>query len=336
MKALLSVLPGGPELLELRDVTAPVAGPGQAVVEVKACGVNFPDVLMIEDRYQDRIPRPFAPGGEVAGVVVGVGKDVTRVRPGDRVLGDLGWGGMSEQVAIDANRLLRLPAEMPYDEAAAFLITYGTAYFALKERAGLHSGESLLVLGAAGGVGLAAIQLGKAMSARVVAAASSPEKLELCRQNGADDTLIYPRTRLDSEGRKALATAFKGKASPDGFDVVFDAVGGDYAESALRAIAWEGRFLVIGFASGEIPRVALNLPLLKGCAILGAWWGPWVDRDRERHRRRCDELFALYERGLIRPFVSERYPLAQGAQAIQRLSSRQAMGKVVVTMGDLN
>ena len=334
MKALLSKEAGGPGTLVLEDVAAPEAKPGQAVIAVKAAGVNFPDVLIIEDKYQFKPPRPFTPGGEIAGVVKDVGEGVTRVRPGDRVLGSLLWGGMAEEVAIDAAGLIEIPDSMPFDEAAAFIMTYGTSWHALKDRARLHPGETLLVLGAAGGVGLAAVELGKAMGARVIAAASSEAKVEFCKARGADVGVAYGRGPLDREAQRRLTEAFKQAAGPDGADVILDVVGGDYAEPALRSIAWEGRYLVVGFAGGAIPRIPLNLALLKGCDIRGVFWGAWLERNSHRNLQNAAELIALYQAGRIRPTISERFPLDRAAQAIERLASRAAMGKIVVTVGE--
>jgi NADPH2:quinone reductase len=332
MKALLSKVVGGPETLVLEDLPSPEAKPGFAVVDVKACGVNFPDTLIIVDKYQFKPERPFAPGGEVAGVVKSVGEGVTHVKPGDRVLGNTGWGGMAEELALEAGRLVKIPDTMPFDEAAAFIMTYGTSWHALKDRANLQPGQSLLVLGAAGGVGLAAVELGKAMGARVIAAASTEEKVELCKRHGADAGVVYGRGPFDRDGQKALAGLFKDACGANGADVIYDAVGGDYAEPALRSIAWEGKYLVVGFAAGDIPKIPLNLALLKGCDIVGVFWGAWVGRNPKLHRASVSELFELYEAGKIKPYVSERFPLSKAADAIAHLASRKAMGKVVVTV----
>jgi NADPH2:quinone reductase len=332
MKALLSTQVGGPDTLVLEDLPSPEAGPGAAVVQVKACGVNFPDVLIIEDKYQFKPERPFAPGGEVAGIVTAVGGGVSNVKVGDRVLGSTGWGGMAQEIAIDAGRLVKIPDAMPFDEAAAFIMTYGTSHHALKDRARLQPGQTLLVLGAAGGVGLAAVELGKTMGARVIAAASSQEKVDLCLRHGADAGLVYGRGPFDRDGQKALAEQFKQACGPAGPDVIYDAIGGDYAEPALRSIAWEGKYLVVGFAAGEIPKIPLNLTLLKGCEIVGVFWGAWVAKNPGRHADSVAELLGLYAAGKIRPFVSARFPLERGADAIRHLASRQAMGKVVVTI----
>jgi len=332
MRALLSKAAGGPETLTLEDVAPLTAGPGQAVVAVKACGVNFPDVLIIEDKYQVKPERPFAPGSEVAGIVASVGAGVTRVKPGDRVLGHTTFGGMAEEVLVDAGRLIRFPEAMPFDEAAAFILTYGTAHHALKHRGRLKAGETLLVLGAAGGVGLAAVELGKAMGATVVAACSTPEKVDFARRAGADSGVVYPAGRLDRTAQRELSEAFKAACGPDGPDVIYDAIGGDYAEPAFRSIAWEGRYLVVGFAAGDIPRLPLNLPLLKGAEIAGVFWGAWTERDPQAYAGSVRDLLDYYARGLIRPRISERFPLAQGAAAITRLAERKALGKVVVVV----
>jgi NADPH2:quinone reductase len=317
--------------LVVREVADPEPRPGAAVVAVKACGVNYPDVLIIEDRYQFKPPRPFSPGGEIAGVVTALGEGVSGLKVGDRVLGSTGNGGMAEAIRLDAARLTRIPDAMPFDEAAAFLMTYGTSYYALKDRGRLQAGETLLVLGAAGGVGLAAVELGVAMGARVVAAASSEEKVALAKARGASEGVVYPLGPFDKDGRKALAEQFKAACGPAGANLVYDAVGGDYAEAALRAIAWEGRFLVIGFPAG-IPQIPLNLALLKGCDIVGVFWGAATARDPAGHKRNVAELMDLYAAGKVRPHVSERFPLERAGEAIAHLAGRKALGKVVVTM----
>jgi NADPH2:quinone reductase len=331
MLALLSRRPGGPETLVLEDTPDPRPGPGQVLLAVKACGVNYPDLLIIEDRYQFKPQRPFAPGGEVSGIVEAVGDGVDGLQIGDRVIGSSGWGGMAEKIALDAIRCIPMPEAMPFDEAAAFIMTYGTSYHALKDRAGLKPGETLLVLGAAGGVGLAAVELGNAMGARVIAAASSEEKVALARKHGADEGIVYSADPSGKEGAKALADQFKAACGPDGADVVYDPVGGDYAEAALRAIAWEGRFLVVGFPAG-IPKIPMNLPLLKSCQIVGVFWGAFAQRDPKANAQNTRELFDLYARGAIRPVISERVPLARASEAIAALGARKAMGKIVITM----
>ena len=315
----------------LEDLPSPKARPGFAVVSVKAVGVNYPDVLIIEDKYQFKPARPFAPGGEISGVVKSVGEGVTNVKPGDRVLGNTGWGGMAEELALEASRLIPIPDSMPFDEAAAFIMTYGTSYYGLKDRGFLKPGQTLLVLGAAGGVGLAAVELGKAMGARVIAAASSQEKVDLAIGRGAESGVVYPLGPFDRDGQKALADQFKAACGPDGANVIYDGVGGDYAEASLRCMAWEGRFLVIGFPAG-IPRIPLNLTLLKSCDIVGVFWGAAVARDPKAHQQNVAELLAMYAAGKIKPHVSEHFPLARAGEAISHLASRKAMGKVVVTV----
>ena len=331
MKALLSKAVGGPETLVLEDIASPTARPGGAVVSVKACGVNYPDVLIIEDRYQFKPPRPFAPGSEISGIVKEVGEGVTHVKVGDRVLANTGSGGMVEEMSLEASRLVKIPDAMPFDEAAAFLMTYGTSYYALKDRGFLKPGQSLLVLGAAGGVGLAAVELGRAMGARVIAAASSQEKVDLAISRGADSGVVYPLGPFDRDGQKALANLFKDACGPGGVDVIYDGVGGDYAEASLRSMAWEGRFLVVGFPAG-IPKLPLNLTLLKSCDVAGVFWGAAVARDPAAHQQNVKELLALYAEGKIKPYISETFPLARAGEAITHLASRKALGKVVVTM----
>jgi NADPH2:quinone reductase len=331
VKALLSARPGGPETLVLDEVPAPVAGPGDVVVDVHACGVNFPDALIIADRYQLRPPRPFAPGGEVAGIVSATGPGVTHVRPGDRVLAMPGVGGMAEAVKVPAAACHRLPEGMSFEHGATLMATYGTVHYALSRRGQLQPGESMLVLGAAGGIGLAAVELGRARGARVIAAASTAEKVALALGRGASSGFVYPSGE-EARDVKALAQLFKQHCGADGVDVICDPVGDVYAEPALRSIAWGGRYLVIGFAAGEIPRVPLNLPLLKGCDIRGVLFGAHAQREPAELRREVEELFDLYARGAIRPHVSHRYALADGGRAIAEVAGRRALGKLVVTV----
>ncbi len=331
MKAMLSTAPGGPETLELTDLPEPEPKKGQIRVGVRAAGANFPDTLIIRDLYQMKPPRPFAPGGEVAGVVEAVGEGVEGFSAGDRVLALTGFGGFATQVCVPAINATRIPDEMPFEDAACFVFTYGTSYHALKDRAGLQPGETLLVLGAAGGVGAAAVELGRAMGARVIAAVSSEEKAAFCRHIGADETLIYPRDLEGREAQKALSAEIRKIAGSGGVDVVYDAVGGAYAEPALRALAWKGRFLVVGFPAG-IPRIPLNLTLLKVTQIVGVFWGAWVAREPQAHAANMAELFALYGEGRIRPRITARFPLAQAGRALEMLEQRKATGKVVVTM----
>jgi NADPH2:quinone reductase len=330
MKALLSTRPGPPETLELIETPDPVAGEGEVVIAVKAAGVNFPDVLIIEDKYQFKPERPFAPGGEVAGLVESVGPGVTQVKVGQRVIGSSGWGGYAEKMKLPAARVTPIPDAMPFDEASAFILTYGTSYYALKDRGALKAGETVLILGAAGGVGVAAIELAKAMSARVVAAVSTEAKAAFAKQAGADETVIYPASGMSKQQSKDLAEAFK-KACNGGADVVYDAVGGDYCEPALRAMNWNGRYLVIGFPAG-IPTPPLNLTLLKSSSIVGVFWGASVAREPKLHEANTRDLFKLYGEGKIRPRISARYPLRDGGKAIRALADRTATGKLVVVM----
>ncbi len=333
MKALLSKQSGGPETLVLEDVADPVPGPGQVCVAVRACSVNFPDFLMIQDLYQFRPPRPFAPGAEVAGVVASLGEGVTNVNVGDRVLlSPVRSGGMAEKAVGPAGSCWKIPDAMPFDEAASLIMTYGTSHHALKDRAQLKSGETLLVLGAAGGVGIAAVELGKAVGARVVAAASTDEKVALALARGADQGVRYPAGALDKTQARELTDRFKSACGPEGAQVIYDAVGGDYTEAAFRAIGYEGRHLVVGFPAG-IPKLPLNLPLLKSGQVVGVFWGDFTMRFPERHAANVAELMALYLEGKIKPTVSERFPLARGAEAIARLGQRAALGKVVVMIG---
>lgn len=330
MKALLSTKIGPPEELQYGDAPDPVAGEGEVVIAVKAAGVNFPDALIIEDKYQFKPERPFAPGGEIAGVIESVGAGVTNVKVGQRVIGSLGWGGMAEKVKTQAARVLPIPDAMPFDEASAFILTYGTSYYGLKDRGVLKAGETLLILGAAGGVGVAAIELGKAMGARVVAAVSTEAKAAFAKKAGADDAVIYPASGMSKQESKDLAEAFK-KACGGGADVVYDAVGGDYCEPALRAMNWNGRYLVIGFPAG-IPTPPLNLTLLKSSSIVGVFWGASVAREPELHKGNVRDLFKLYAEGKVKPRISARYPLKEGGKAIRALMDRTATGKLVVTM----
>jgi len=332
MKALLSKQPGGPDTLILEEVADPVAGKGQVVVAVKACAINYPDFLIIEDKYQFKPPRPFAPGGEIAGVIESVGEGVTDWAVGDRVIAVTGHGGLVEKIAIEAFRLFRLPEGRSFEEGAALLLTYATTIHALLDRGHLREGQTLLVLGAAGGVGLAAVELGKAFGARVIAAVSSEEKAGAAKAAGADETLVYGRAPFDKDQSKALAEQFKAALGPQGADVIYDPVGGDYAEPALRSIAWEGRYLVVGFPAG-IPRLPLNLTLLKSCDVCGVFWGAFAARDPKANAAHVAQLFRLWGEGRITPKVTETFPLADAGQAIAKMAARQVIGKVVVTVG---
>lgn len=329
MRALLSNVVGGPETLEMTEVDPPTAGPGQVVVAVKACAINYPDVIIIEDKYQFKPPRPFAPGGEIAGVVESVGEGVTNVAVGDRVIAMLGHGGLAEKVIADPTKLYPLPEGRSFAEGASLILTYGTTIHALLDRGHLKAGQSLLVLGAAGGVGLAAIELGKAFGARVVAAVSSEEKAQAARDAGADETIIYGRAPFDKDQSKALAEQFKAAGGKGGFDVIYDPVGGDYAEPALRSIGWEGRYLVVGFPAG-IPKLPLNLTLLKSCDVCGVFWGAFAARDPQANAAHTDHLFRLWQEGKIAPRVTEVFPFERGGDAIAKMAARGAIGKLVV------
>jgi len=331
VKALLSISPGGPERLELSDQKDPVPKQGQLLVRVKACAINYPDVLIIEDKYQFKPPRPFAPGGEIAGVVEAVGERVSGWSVGDRLIAMVGHGGLSEKVVVDAAMALPLPPERGFEEGSALILTYATSIHALLDRGRLQAGQTLLVLGAAGGVGLAAVELGKAFGARVVGAVSSEEKAAAARDAGANEVLVYPRGPFGKEGSKALGQMFKDAVGPSGADVVYDPVGGDYAEPALRAIAWEGRYLVVGFPAG-ITKLPLNLTLLKSCDVCGVFWGAFAARDPAANAAHIKTLFRLWDEGKIAPKVSRTWPLAQGSEAIAHMAARKAVGKLVVTM----
>lgn len=331
MRALLSRAPGGPEALEPADLPDPVPAAGQVIVAVKACAINYPDVLIIEDRYQFKPPRPFAPGGEIAGVIEAVGEGVTGWSPGDRAIAVIGNGGLVEKVAVPAAQLHRLPDGRDFAEGAALLLTYATTIHALADRGRLAEGQTLLVLGAAGGVGLAAVELGKAMGARVIGAVSSEAKAAAVREAGADEVIVYPRGPFDKEASKALAEQFKAVVGPKGADVIYDPVGGDYAEPALRSVAWEGRYLVVGFPAG-IPKLPLNLTLLKSCDVCGVFWGAFAARDPKANAANVERLFALWQAGRISPRVTQRFPLARGGEAIAALTTREVIGKVVVEM----
>lgn len=324
----MSTAPGGPETLEMMELDTPQPGRGEVLIRVHAAGVNFPGTLMIRDLYQFKPPRPFAPGGEIAGEVEALGEGVEGLAVGDRVLALTMAGGFASHIVLDACAALRIRDAMPYADAACFIFTYGTSYYALKDRGQLKAGDTLLVLGAAGGVGAAAVEIGKAMGAKVIAAVSSEEKAAFCRELGADETVIYARD-MDRDAQKAFSTAIKEAAGPGGVNVAYDAVGGDYAEPAIRAMAWDGRFLVVGFPAG-IPKIPLNLTLLKSCQIVGVFWGAAVKNDPKGHAENMAALFAHYEAGRLKPRISARYPLERAGEAIEALQSRKAMGKLVV------
>jgi NADPH2:quinone reductase len=321
MKAVLCKDWGPPDALVVEDIPSPKPGKGQVLVSVKASGVNFPDVLLIQNKYQFKPELPFSPGSEIAGVVKQVGEGVHGFMPGDRVMAHIRSGGYAEETVVDEALLAPVPAGLDFTVAASFGLVYATAYHALKDRAGIRAGETLLVLGAAGGVGLAAVELGKLFGARVIACASSEEKLETCKRFGAEVAINYEREDL-REALKNLGRAV---------DIVLDPVGGKHSEPAVRAMAWKGRYLVVGFASGEIPRIPLNLTLLKGCSIVGVFWGEFARRERDLNAANLKELTAWLRAGKIKPLVSASYPLERAADALNDMMNRKVQGKVVLT-----
>jgi NADPH2:quinone reductase len=322
MKAILCTRYGGPDDLELKDLPDPAPGTGEVVVAVKAAALNFFDTLIIAGKYQVKPPFPFSPASEFAGVIERVGAGVTALAPGDRVLGYGGFGAAREKVAISAQRVVKIPAELDFDRAAGITVIYGTTLHALQDRAKLRAGETLAVLGASGGTGLAAIEIGKLMGARVIACASSDDKLAFARERGADEGINYATDDL----KEALRRLSGGK----GVDVIYDPVGGPYAEPALRSIAWGGRFLVIGFAAGEIPKIPLNLALLKGCDIVGVFWGAFIERDPKGHQANMAALVRWAAAGKISAHVHDVYPLAETPAALTAIADRKVMGKVIL------
>jgi len=322
MKAVRCTAWGPPDSLVIEDLPDLVAGPGEVVVDVKAAGVNFPDVLTVQGKYQVRPPLPFTPGNEFAGVVRAVGAGVDGFAPGQRVIGFTRTGAFAEQAVAVAGSFLPMPDDMDFDVAAAITLTYGTSYHAVADRGALQLGETMLVLGAAGGVGLAAIEIGKALGARVIAAASSDEKLAVCKAHGADVLVNYEREDL----REALRAATDGR----GPDLIYDPVGGKYSEPALRSIAWRGRHLVVGFAAGEIPRLPWNLMLLKGASVVGVFWGDFTRKEQDAHLAAMDRITGWIAQGKLKPLVSRRYPLADTALALDDMAARKVIGKVII------
>ncbi len=324
MKAVLCKQHGLPDTLVFEEIPSPKAGAKQVVITVKACGVNFPDTLIIQNKYQFKPDLPFSPGGEVAGIIKEVGEGVSQLNVGDTVIAMTGWGGFAEEVLTDASRVFPVPPVFDFKTAATFAYVFGTSYHALKDRAQLKEGETVLVLGASGGVGLAAVQLAKVMGAKVIAAASTEAKLAVCSHYGADAIVNYS----DDNWREQVKVLTEGK----GVDVVYDAVGGHYAEPALRSMAWNGRYLVVGFAAGDIPKIPLNLPLLKGCAVVGVFWGEFATRQKKDNQANMMQLFGWLMQGKIKPHISAEYPLEQAAQALNDLLERKATGKVVLVV----
>ena len=332
MKALQCVELGGPEKLVVNDVADPEIAEDHIIIEVKSASVNFPDVLMIQGLYQFQPPLPFIPGGESAGVVIEIGDGVEGFNIGDKVFAATGVGGICEKILAHKNNVRPIPENMDFEIAAALSVTYGTSIYALKQRANLKAGETLLVLGASGGVGLATVQLGKAMGAKVVAAASTQEKVDICIENGADEGFVYPSGNLDRDQQKELSNKIKELTGGLGPNVIYDPVGGTYAEPCLRSIAWDGRYLVIGFAAGadQIPKMPLNLTLLKGCQIVGVFWGAWTGMFPAENQKNFEELFEMYKDGKINPAPSDKFTLETSAEAIAHLKDRKAKGKVVI------
>ena len=322
MKALLCTRYGTPDDLELADIADPQPGPGEATVKIAAAALNFFDTLIIAGKYQYKPAMPFSPSAEFAGTVEQVGAGVTSLKAGDRVLGYSGHGAARERIALSAERLAKLPDGLDFDRAAGLTVTYGTSLHALKDRARLKSGETLAVLGASGGVGLAAVELGKIMGARVIACASSADKIAFAKKHGADDGIDY--------GKEDLKDALRRVTDGRGADVIYDPVGGAYAEAALRSIAWLGRFLVVGFAAGDIPKLPLNLVLLKGCDVAGVFWGSWIERDKAGHRANTEQLLKWCAEGKLSSHVHAVYPLSEAADALKAIAARTVMGKVVL------
>ena len=332
MRALQCTELGGPDKLEINEVESPSAIPGNVVIDVKSGSINFPDVLMIQGLYQYQPPLPFTPGGESAGIISEIGEDVTKFKVGDKVFAMTGTGAFAEKILAHEGSCTLIPDSMDYDSAAALSMTYGTSLYALKQRANIQPGETLLVLGASGGVGIAAIELGKAMGAKVIAAASTQDKIDMCMAHGADEGFIYPSGNLDRDQQKQLSNKIKELTGGMGANVVYDPVGDSYAEPCLRATAWEGRYLVIGFAAGEIPKIPLNITLLKGCQIVGVFWGAWVGLFPDENKKNFDELFKLHAEGKINPEVSQRFALEDSAEAFSHLANRKAKGKVIINI----
>ncbi|MDC3152629.1 NADPH:quinone oxidoreductase family protein [SAR86 cluster bacterium] len=330
MKALQCTELGGPEKLKVNDIPEPKAIQDHVVIDNKAASVNFPDVLMIQGLYQFQPELPFCPGGESSGIVSAIGEGVENIEIGDRVFAMTGLGAFAEKIVVHKSSVVRIPETMNYETAAALPMTYGTSLYALKQRAELKEGETLLVLGAAGGVGLATVELGKAMGAKVIAAASTQEKIDLCIKHGADEGFIYPSGNLDRDQQKELSSKIKELTGGIGVNVVYDPIGDAYSEPCIRATAWDGRYLVIGFAAGEIPKIPINLALLKGMKIVGVFWGAWVGMFPEENKQNFQELFELHSQGKINPEVSDSFLLEDGASAIAHLKDRKAKGKVII------
>ncbi len=322
MKAIVCEKLGTPKDLVYKELPSPVPGRKEVLLEVKACAINFPDTLIIQGKYQIRPELPFSPGSDISGIVKEVGSAVSQFKVGDEVFGVLPFGGMSEEVVVKTNQIFPKPAGMDFSIAASFLYAYGTSLHALKDRAKLKAGETAVILGASGGVGLAAVDLAKTMGARVIACASTSEKLALCKSYGADELINY--------NKEDLKNRIKELTGGKGADVIFDVVGGDYAEPALRAMAWKGKYLVVGFAAGAIPKIPLNLALLKGCEIVGVFWGRFHKEEPKNNLANSMQILKWFEEGEITPHIYKKYPLAQAALALEEMMGRRVMGKVVL------
>ncbi|MGB7204057.1 MAG: NADPH:quinone oxidoreductase family protein [Anderseniella sp.] len=322
MKAVLCSEYGGPEKLGLGDVESPIAGPDEVVISVKAAGLNFFDTLIIENKYQFKPDLPFSPGAEVAGTIKSVGEGVNDLKPGDRVMAYTVWGGVREEIAVPTGSVIKMPEELEHEVAAGLIVTYGTSLHALKDRASIQPGETLAVLGSSGGVGQAAVEIGKAMGARVIACASSDDKLDFCKSLGADDVVNY--------STQDIKASLKELTGGKGVDVIYDPVGADLAEPALRSIGWKGRFLVVGFAGGGIPKIPLNLALLKGCQIVGVFWGDHLVREPHLHRANIAQLLDWVVEGKIKPHIHKVYQMAETAEALAAIARREVRGKVII------
>ena len=333
MRAILCKDYGPPKSLVLEDIESPTAGENDVVIKVHNAAVNYPDVLVIQNLYQIKPPLPFSPGGEVSGEIIALGDKVDKLKIGDRVMAVIGTGGFREEIAVPAALCMPIPDSLDFKIAAAMGLTYGTSYHALKDRARIQAGETLFIMGASGGVGLAAVELGKSMGARVIAAASSEDKLQVCRDHGADDTLLYKTGGLSPDEQKAFSEEVKNLTNGKGVDVVYDAIGGDYAEPAVRAMAWGGRYLVVGFVAGYIPKIPLNLTLLKGTSLVGVFWGRFNAEQPKDARQNIIDLLRMLQEGKIKPHISGVYPLEDAAKALTQMAERKVTGKLVIDLG---
>ncbi len=324
MKAIICHKLGGPQLLKYQEIGSPSISPKEVKVQIKACSVNFPDTLIIQGKYQLKPELPFSPGSDIAGTIIEVGSEVKGFSTGDHIIGFIPYGGFAEEVAVHYKSIFPKPPQMDFDLASSFMLAYGTSYHALKDRAQLKAEETLVVLGASGGVGLAAVEIAKSIGARVIACASTDEKLGICREHGADEIINYNEEDLKSR--------IKELTDGKGADVIYDPVGGHYTEQALRACAWNGRLLVVGFTAGEIPKIPINLPLLKGCSIMGVFWGSFAQRNPSKNMQNSMELFQLLQNGKLKPRIDKRFKLEDAPKALSYMMDRKVKGKIVITM----